>query len=321
MNYLIKNGIGGEYYFSKPYEGICMKRCDTNGKLGDHTQIIPLGKEPFSVLKTPDNIVHILCIDGQNRLIYAKKRNNIWKKHTLSSLNPDITVLNMQLYTINERLNLLYSARFNGEILLIHCILTASAKPSCVAKLSNEHFCIFGDRVFYTAKNGALGFTNLDDEKPEFFNKLFKEAHSPVLWEFCGKENLAFIHDSRLFIDGREIVFDEKIELPVFVKGSDRFYLMWRSGSFIRYISSFNGGVTWSEPMRFISNGTLPTIYSLQNENDFSFYYGYQRGNHLTLLGISDIFGHHESYVMQTQPKSQKENIEELNQILSGHTP
>ena len=38
MNYLIKNGIGGEYYFHKPYEGICMKRCDANGKSGEHQE-------------------------------------------------------------------------------------------------------------------------------------------------------------------------------------------------------------------------------------------------------------------------------------------
>ena len=317
MNYLIKNGIGGEYYFMKPYEGICMKRCDANGKFGEHTQIIPLGKEPFSVLKTCDDTVHILCIDGQNRLVYAKKRNNLWKKHTLSSLNSDITVLKMQTYTINGRLNLLYSARFGGEILLVHCILAGNAKPSTIAKLSEPYFFIFDGRVFYTNKNGFLGFTNLDDEKPDVFNKLFADAHFPVVWEFGGKENLSYIHDSRLFIDGKEVLLDEKIEQPVFIKGSDRLYLMWKSGSFIRYISSFNGGITWSEPMRFISTGLLPNIYSLQNEEDFSFYYGYERGNHLTLLGALNIFEHRESHITS---KDSQNSIEQLNRILSGST-
>lgn len=321
MNYLIKNGIGGEFYFSKPYEGICMKRCDANGKFGEHTQIIPLGKEPFSVLKTPDTCVHVLCLNGQNQLIYAKKRNNIWKKHRICSLNPDITILKMQLYTVGGRLNLLYSAQINGEILLIHCILTGNAKPSCVSKLSNYSFCVFGNRVFYTAKNGILGFTSLDDEKPEFFNKLYSDAHSPVLWDFGGKENLAFIHDSQLYIDGKEIVCDENIREPVFVKGSDRLYLMWKSSSFIRYISSFNGGVTWSEPMRFISTGEMPNIYSLQNDDDFSFYYGYERSSRLTLLGISHIFEHHESHIIKNESRKSPESIEQLNQILSGHNP
>lgn len=321
MNYLIKNGIGGEYYFQKPYEGICMKRCDTNGKFGEHTQIIPLGKEPFSVLKTCDSHVHIICLDGQNRLIYAIKQNNIWKKHTICSLNPDIVVLSIQLYTVNGRLNLLYSARFGGEIMLIHCILTESAKPSCVAKLSCEHFCISGGRVFYTAKNGDLGFTSLADEKPEFFNKLYSSASFPVLWEFCGKENLAFLHDSRLFIDGREIAFDEKIEYPVFVKGTDRLYIMWRSGSFIRYISSFNGGTTWSEPMRFISTGKLPNIYSLQNEDSISFHYGYERGNHLSLLGTHNLFDCKQNFIAQKEEYPQRNDTKQLMNILSGNTP
>lgn len=319
MNYLVKNGIGGEYYFSKPYEGICMKRCDTYGKFGEHTQIVPLGKEPFSVLKTVDNRVHIVCPDGQNRLIYGVKQNNIWKKHTLCSLNPEFDILNMRLYTIAGRLNLLYSARINGEILLIHCILAGNAKPSTVAKLQTPYFFLFGGKIFFTAKNGVLGFTELTDEKPEFFNILEKDATFPVLWEFCGKESLAFIRNSRLFINDKEIFFDEKIESPVFVKGTDRLYLMWKSGSFIRYISSFNGGITWSEPMRFISSGILPKVYSIQNGDEFRFYYGYERGNHLTLLGTSNIFEPQGSFNLQNQQKYAKNDIEQLNRILSGH--
>lgn len=318
MNYLIKNGIGGEYYFLKPYEGVCMKRCDANGKFGEHSQIVPLGKEPFSVLKTIDSRVHIICPDGQNRLIYAARQNNIWKKYTLCSLNPDITVLNIRLYTICGRLNLLYSARINGEILLIHCILAGNAKPSTVAKLSSPYFFLFGEKVFYTAKNGALGYTELHDEKPEFFNKLEDGATFPVLWEFSGKENMAFVRDSRLFVNNKEILFDEKMEHPVFVKGKDRLYLMWQSGSFIRYISSFNGGITWSEPMRFISTGILPRIYSLQNGDDFSFYYGYERTSRLNLLGMTNIFVAQETFTFERKAESRKNNIERLHKILSG---
>jgi len=335
MNYLIKTGLGSEYYFPKPYEGICMKRCSYGGKFGEHNQIMALGKEPFSVFRAQDGRIHLVSTDAQNRLIYGMKQNGIWKRHTLCALPPDVVILNMRLYGINDRLNLLYSARIGGEILLIHCILTGHAKPSTVAKLHDSHFFLWKNKVYFTNRDGTLGFANIEDEKPDFFTRLYDNAHYPFLWENCGKEFLAFIRDSHLFIGGKEVAFDERMENPVFVKGADRLYIMWKSGSFIRYISSFNNGTTWSESMRFVGTETDLTLYTMQSGEDFHFYYGYESGNTLTLLGASNIFMNTESSVSYDELKTVKRlldektreannarcEIERLNKILSGLTP
>lgn len=335
MNYLIKTGLGSEYYFSKPYEGICMKRCSYGGKFGEHNQIMALGREPFSVMRADDGRIHLVSVDAQNRLIYGMKQNGIWKRHTLSAIPADVTVLNMRLYDINNRLNLLYSAKIGGEILLVHCILAGHAKPTTVAKLYNSYFFLWRNKVYFTNRDGTLGFLNLEDEKPDFFTRLYDNAQNPFLWEICGRETLAFIRDSRLFIGGKEILTDERIENPVFVKGADRLYIMWKSGSFIRYISSFNDGTTWSEAMRFVGTETDLKLYTLQSGEDFSFYYGYESGNVLTLLGASNIFMTTESSVSYDELKTVKRlleqktkeahnarcEVERLNKILSGLLP
>lgn len=330
-NYLINRGHSGEHYFFKPYEGICMKRSGPAGTFSEHTQIVALGREPFSVLDASDGSIHLVCMDSENMLIYANCRNNVWKRYILAKLSKDIFVSNMHLYAVRGRLNLLYSALYNGEHLLIHCILGNHAKPSTVSALLDSHFFVYKNKVYYTKPDGALGFTALEDEKPEIFNRLYDDARSVSVWEDSGREFLIFIRNSRLFINGKEILYDSAIENPVFVKGADRLYIMWKSGGFIRYISSFNGGVTWSEPMRFISTGITPKLYTFRSGNALRLYYGYESGNHLTTLGVSNVFAICEN----SEPKevkdklsektqeaeNAKKEVERLNKILSGLIP
>ena len=267
--------------------------------------------------------------------VYANCRNNGWKRYILAKIPKDVVVCNMHLYAIRGRLNLLYSVLFSGEHLLIHCILGNNAKPSTVSKLSGPHFFVYKNKVYYTNHEGTLGFTDLADEKPAIFNRLYDDAKAVSIWEDSGKEFLIFVRNSRLFINGKEILYDSAIENPIFVKGTDRLYIMWKSGGFIRYISSFNGGATWSEPMRFINTGITPRLYTYCSGNVFRLYYGYEAKNNLTLLGVSNVFSKdlhpfENSELNEIKNKlskktqeaeNAKKEIERLNKILSGLIP
>lgn len=333
-NYLIHEK-SGEHYFYRPYEGICMKRRTPGGSWQEYTQIIALGREPFSVHQCSDQSIHIVCIDAENKLVYAARRNNVWKKYVLSKLSDDIFVSDMHLYAVRGRLNLLYSALYNGENLLIHCILGNHAKPSTVSSLSDSHFFCHKNKVYYTNSEGILGFTDLDDEKPSFFNRLYDDASSVSVWEESGKEFLIFTKNSHLFVNGKKILYDERIKNPILVKGIDRLYIMWKSGGFIRYISSFNGGSTWSEPMRFINTGVSPKLYTFKSGDTVQLYYGYESGSNLTLFGASDIFSaeHLPSesdeikkiqsrlYEKTEEAENVKKEVERLNKILSELMP
>lgn len=330
-NYLINRGHIGEHYFFKPYEGICMKRLSPSNTFSEHTQIVALGREPFSVLNASDGSIHLVCADSENMLVYANCRNNVWKRYIIANLSKDISVSRMHLYSVRGRLNLLYSVVLGGEHLLIHCILGNHAKPSTVSALLDSHFFVYKNKVYYTKPDGALGFTSLEDEKPEIFNRMYDDARSVSVWEDSGKEFLIFIRNSRLFINGKEILYDSAIENPVFVKGADRLYIMWKSGGFIRYISSFNGGATWSEPMRFINTGVSPKLYTFRNGNTLRLYYGYENGNILTTLGVSNVFAARENSELKDmknklcektqEAENAKKEVERLNKILSGLIP
>ncbi len=330
-NYLINRASGGEHYFFKPYEGICMKRCHPSGTFSEHSQIVALGRDTFSVFQSTDGSIHLVCVDAENMLVYANCRNNVWKRYILAKIPDGVVVSNMHLYAVRNRLNLLYSALLGGEHLLIHCILGNHAKPSTVSTLLNSHFFVYKNKVYYTKPDGALGFTSLEDEKPEIFNRLYDDAHSVSVWIDAEKEFLIFVRNSRLFINGKEILYDAAIENPIFVKGTDRLYIMWKSGGFIRYISSFNGGVTWSEPMRFINTGITPKIYTYRSRDVLRLYYGYETKNSLTLLGVSNAFCMQENKELKDvknklsektkEAEDAKKEVERLNKILSGLIP
>ena len=298
-DFLIMPGGAAEHYFYRPYEGICMRSRKPDGLWNERVPVIERGRDSFAVYADKGGTVHLICVNAENKLIYAVRKENIWKKYVLSALNEDISVMQMQLYGVGSRLNLLYSAQYNGEILLIHCILGDHAKPSTVDSLDSAHFYIMGENAYYTNAQGQLGRVSLADEKPVGFSKLYDDAHSCSVRNFGGREIMLFIRESKLFVNGEEILYDSRIEMPVCVTGSDgRMYIMWKSGSFVRYITSFNGGATWSEPMRFMSTGSRISLYTAQRGGDFINCYGYHNSKELTLLARPDIFSTAADYVL-----------------------
>lgn len=289
-NYLIRTKNGIEHYFYRPYEGICMRRRLGAGMWQEHKSVLKSGRDTFGVYVDDREQVHLICTDAENRLIYAIRKNDAWKKFILSGLSSDVFICDMRIYPVNGRLNLLYSALYNGETLLVHCILGDHAKPQAVAALEASHFFIYKQKVFFTDASGRLGYVLLSDEKPSGFYFLYDDAHFGTLSALGVKELTIFTRNSRLFINGEEILYDSRMEAPVFVKGADRAYIMWKSGSFVRYIATFNGGITWSDPMRFMSTGVTPSLYIAQQGDAFKLYYGYQNERDVTLLGAPDIF-------------------------------
>lgn len=329
-NFLIIRGGKVEHYFYKPYEGICMRKQSPGGTWQEHCSVLADGGDVFCVYADPKGNVHLICIDEENRLVYATQKSDIWKKYILTPLSSDIFVSDIRIYSINGRLNFLYSALYSGETLLVHCILGDHARPSTIATLETSHFYIQNHRVYFTNSSGTLGYASLSDEAPSIFHPLCEDAHFCTLSEICGKEIMIFTRNSRLYVNGGEMLYDSRMEMPVFVRGYDRSYIMWKSGSFVRYIATFNGGVTWSEPMRFMNTGITPTLYIAQTGDSYDMYYGCPGKSDITIFGVPDIFkmqNHFSSELedlkkqlskSKAETMNAKREIERLNRIISG---
>lgn len=329
-NFLVPGKTCCEHYFYKPYEGICVRKQTPGGSFSERQPVIPGGSDTFCVYEASDGYVHIICTDSENHLIYAVRKDDCWKKYILSTLSKDIFVSDIRIYSIKNRLNFIYSALYNGETLMIHCILGDHARPTTVATLETSHFYIWKERVYFTNSSGVLGYALLSDEKPSVFYPICDDAHFCTISALAGKDLMVFTRNSRLFIDSEELLYDSRMETPIFVRGADRSYIMWKSGSFIRYIASFNGGVTWSEPMRFMNTGITPTLYIAHHKNSYNMYYGYGGDKNITLLGAPDIFSNtspayseidelkKQLYRSKAEVANAKMEIERLNRIISG---
>jgi len=288
-NYLITRNGTPEYYFHSHYEGICMKRRRFQGIWQESVQINENGKDCFGVFSSSDGLVHLISTDSENKLIYSVNDGKDWKKYIISKLNSDIHILQMKLFSIRGRLNLMYSAIYNGETLLVHCILGDRAKPSTVDIIETSDFSILEEKAYYTNSNGTLGYVALSDEKPSSFTPLFENAHFEGALKIGEKEKILFTRDGKVFLDGTEILSDNMMQSPIITKCKDKYYIMWKSGSFVKYITS-NDGENFSYPMRFMSTGSQMTLYTVQKENGFLNYYGYQTAKDIVLLGNPNIF-------------------------------
>ena len=334
-NYLIMRGDTPEHYFFKPYEGICVKRRSASGIWQTAVPVFSGGRDGFGIYCGKDKNVHLICTDYDGKLIYAVSQGDEWKKYVISKLSPDIAVSDMRLYSIRGRLNLMYSALYNGENLLVHCILGDHAKPSTIDTLETPHFFIKGTKVYYTNSNGVFGFVNISDEKPVGFHSLYEDAHFGTVYTIDGKDNILFSRNSSVFLNGTEVAHDSYIEMPILVKAPGKTYIMWKNSGFVWYALSLDDE-NFNKPMRFMSTGRTMNIYILQTENNFLPYYGYDAQRELVLLGNPEIFGNPISYkfsdttelekvksmLNQTQKEviDAKKEIARLEKVLSSLT-
>lgn len=310
-NYLIMPKNLPEHYFYKPYEGICVRKRNPQGIWQEHTSLFSGARDGFGIFCTKDKNVHLIFTDHNNNLIYAVNDSNVWKKYIISKLSADISVSDIRIYSVRGRLNFIYSALYNGENLLVHCILGDHAKPSTVDICETPHFFIKGNRVYYTNSKGILGFVSTSDEKPSGFNPVYENAHFGTVYDIDGREKILYARDGSVFLDEREISHDMHIEMPILVSAHGKIYIMWKNGGFVRYISSDNGE-DFGKTMRFMGTGQSMDIYTAQRQDSFFNYYGYHNASGLVLLGNPDVF---EKSLDFTAKK--EEELERVKKLLS----
>ena len=289
-NQLLILPYGREHYYSLQNKGILVRRKDSNHLWSPSESVIADATGPFCVYGDSPQMIHLIFVDSDNNLSYATRQKDRWKTYKLSKLNPEIHPEYFRIYPVCGRLNLLYSVRYSGEILLIHCILGNHAKPHTVDKLDSPHFWIYNSKAYYTNNQGACGYVDLHDEKPDTFCKLYDDARNISLYNMDGKEFTLFTRDNKLYVNNNEIIYDTRMELPAVTCSQGILYVMWKSGGYVRYITSKNQGNTWTSPMRYMTSGAEITQYFSEILGNSHLFYGYNTSCDLHLFSRPDIF-------------------------------
>lgn len=246
--------IDGEQriYYYNPMHGICEKTKRVE------RIVLKNATDKFFVYKD-ENVIKIVALNNKSQLVYMVFRNNLWHPYIISAIKKNIKVKKIMVSTNGKNENLFYSAKVNGEMVLVHCVLGNNAMPSVIAKLSGEEFFLFEKCVYYSNENQIIGYQSFADSKPDRFMPCC-EGISPYI---IGKK-IIYKKGKDIFVNDKKICSDENAEMPIIVNN----VLMWKNNSHIRYISEGN------KIRQYILSGVEPDIFAKADVNECIYYYG-----------------------------------------------
>lgn len=254
-SYLVDlNGEQRIYYFDA-MQGICEAT-----KITQKT-VLKDATDKFFVYKDK-NIIKLVAVNKKSQIVYMIYKENKWNSYIISTVKKNIEIKKIMVATNGKNDNLFYSAKVNGEMVLVHCVLGNNAMPSLIAKLNNEEFFLFKKCVYYSDENKIIGYQSFTDSKPDRFIPCC-EGESPYLIE----KKMIYKKDNDIFVNNKKICSDKNVKMPIIVKD----LLMWESESYIRYTSliSENSGIR-----QYISSGIEPLIFVKSDPTECLYYYG-----------------------------------------------
>lgn len=272
------------HYFYESGKGIC-RRIRGGGMWRETEVIYAEGLDKFCVFHDGAHHVHILCTNQECEIVYLLWKNNQWHRCVITKCKQDIVPLTFRIGTAQGRIQMFYSAKYQEEIILVHCVLGLNALPSTLDKMLEDSYCIFDNKVYYTNEYGVLGYQDFADGKPDRFITLYENGKMP----YASHDGLVWKQKNTLMFRDKALFEDFYAENPILVRNRDQLMLMWQSGDFVRYMTSFNDGATWSAPMRFVSTNRRVQRYFVQNELEMTCYYGNHNQNEVSIFGKSDI--------------------------------
>lgn len=273
-NHLLVSKDRAEHYFSTQNGGIIMRHKQKDSIWSTAETVIPNAKGPFCVNYDSQQRVHLIYTDNQHNLSYGIKYNDQWKNHILTPLNSKFVIRKLQLDFIEEIPLLIASTEYRGENLLIRCTLTDNQPPHIVDKLASLHFYIFNKRLYYTNNKYDVGYVPLQGKNSDTFFRLYNNAENFSLYFTPYGIFTLYTRGSKLFINNKEVIYDSRMELPVLSISQNTIYVMWKSGGYVRYITSTNGEI-WSSPMRYMTAGAEIRLFTLTENGCTRLLYGY----------------------------------------------
>lgn len=319
-NYLIPQTNSIDHIFYNQHGGIC-KRQFTAGRFGTAQTIYKDGTDGFCAYADFNNNLNVICSNRNGDLLYFIEKDDTYRKYTLIKGNEKIYPKNIRVYVHNSRVNLLYTASYGEETLLIYCILGISSKPLQIDTLSPDHqnFAVYNNKVYYTNKNNVLGYMDFSDGKPDTFIPVSENACMPYLINHNGKDMLIYKSGDNIMCGDRKLFEDKYAVNPIMCVSDDKLLLLWNSVNFIKYSSSMNNGADWSSPMRFVASPNSASMYYVQSDNNFIAYYGTLSSNELHLIGANRFFSLKKAEYVP-QPKNIQSEYPELLTNISALT-
>lgn len=312
IEYIVKTNNKKRIFYYKPYQGI-YEKYEKPGGWGEEKNICPNAKEPFFAYSDNDGTVHIIAVSQDNYLVYLLNKSEDWKNFEIGKINDTIKIKRIMIGLSKIGENLFYSAEYNGESILVHCLLGDKAMPSTIAKLYDDHFFIYKDRVYYQNTENMIVYQDFSDSKPNHAYKIC-EGTMPYLTSIDAQKFFVCKNGSEICVNNKPYITDKDAENPVLFQSDNDKILMWQCGDFIRYTVYEENK---NNAIRTIASGKKPTLYILSDADKSRLYFGGFFLNKLRLYPNVDPFLQDENDMIKKNEEFYKKEINRINKLLA----
>lgn len=286
----LNNGNVLHFYYCDE-EGICMR-----SQNGAHSLLKDVHKD-FDVVCL-GSVIYLVCQNNNADIILLKYFDDAWHKYTLLvSKTQKLCDKNFYLLTSGECVLLFYTIKSSGRLLLIQQILSAqNSEPIVVAAIHScaQPFFAINDNelntyIYYQNEQGVLGYRMYKWSLKSFGE--FVKVEDSVLGciytlsdmygrhHICCKSQNSITYIKRS-LDGEytktsiPVPYFDIDTAPYIHFDEEKIYIIWCAGGCIMYTQSTDDGESFCSPIKMISPGEVPVLFSVQNQNRRSFSFG-----------------------------------------------
>ena len=113
----------------------------------DEKNIYPNGSGVFFAYSDDEDTIHIITENNASKLVYIRGRNNEWQNFDICTIKDGIKIKRIMIGENSIGKNLFYSAEYQDEIILVHCVLGNKAMPEAIDTLLCENFFIYNENA------------------------------------------------------------------------------------------------------------------------------------------------------------------------------
>lgn len=270
----------GEKFFYSLSDGI-YRKTNTDGIWGDEKCIYNGGVRDFCVKTDANNILHIMCINKDGDIVYIK---NGGVGHVLIKSKENVSAKKLMMYEYNHRISLVYTAEYDGDTLLIYCILGINSMPVTIDTIKSDNFFLYKNKVYYQNKDGFLGYKDFSDGRPDRFIPVADNSHSIYITEYNGIDAVCYKNEDGIVYNNKAVIEDKYAQMPIIAIRDAKPLIIWESGGFIRYAESDDGGESFKTPIKFFNNSSNLHIYKFQTGENFTYEYASERNREIKIF-------------------------------------
>ena len=311
---LYYNGQRMQLYLDK-HRGLCIRRRENARYLSCEVLLADAACDFAAAVG--GGRIHVVCQNANGSIIYFTYDGRLWEKTVLLE-SKEGRAFNkyFSLVLPGGPANVFYVISHDGRAMLVHQILDGTDAPPEVVDYINptgirffaaEHISsdisliyknsqgICGSKLYRWSRKSFMPFIPITEGaglSPAFALSRPGGMLYAAVSEKNGGSIMLIRRDNDGAVGSTEIFSPcETNAEPVLIFHENRLFVQWNDRGTIMSAYSADGGVTWTEPVKFVKNALLEsTHFVLVSENEVKHCYGYKSDSDLNLYSVPGLF-------------------------------